>query len=249
MPGATLSIEPGVEMEFYPSVGILVLGTLHAQGNLERNIIMRPVELENVHDYRVGRQLGKPPITNQGRIRHDDDENRDPRAKSGSTRSKRHTEDHPCQDGLNGTLCHDDDDKTLLPEDQTFITESGNPVRKRRQTVKSYSNRLSNQKIANKKSENEKPHREPRLNRSKRHVRISDEEDFEVRLCQANRNGTICPEGIDQGFVEIFNKTTFQWVPICDERFSERNAEVVCRQLGFSTLNVYLDFEQRIEYR
>jgi hypothetical protein len=52
-----------------------------------------------------------------------------------------------------------------------------------------------------------------------------------------------------QGFIEIFNKTTFQWVPICDNRFSERNAEVVCRQLGFSTLNVYLDFEQRIEYR
>ena len=52
MPGATLTIEPGVEMEFYPGVGILVLGTMHAQGNLERNIIMRPVELENVQDYR-----------------------------------------------------------------------------------------------------------------------------------------------------------------------------------------------------
>ncbi len=34
-----------------------------------------------------------------------------------------------------------------------------------------------------------------------------------------------------------------------DNQFSERNAEVTCRQLGFSTLNVYLDFEQRIEYR
>ena len=52
MPGATLTIEPGVEMEFYPGVGILVLGTMHAQGNLERNIIMRPVELQNVQDYR-----------------------------------------------------------------------------------------------------------------------------------------------------------------------------------------------------
>lgn len=57
--GAKLTIEPGVEMEFYPSVGILVLGTMHAQGNLERNIIMRPVELQNVHDYRLGRQLVK----------------------------------------------------------------------------------------------------------------------------------------------------------------------------------------------
>lgn len=57
--GAVLTIEPGVEMEFYPSVGILVLGTMHAQGNLEKNIIMRPVELQNVHDYRLGRQLVK----------------------------------------------------------------------------------------------------------------------------------------------------------------------------------------------
>ena len=39
MPGVTLTIEPGAELEFYPSVGILVLGTLHAQGNIDRNII------------------------------------------------------------------------------------------------------------------------------------------------------------------------------------------------------------------
>ena len=35
---------------------------------------------------------------------------------------------------------------------------------------------------------------------------------------------------------------------MCDKRFAERNAEVVCNQLGFDTLNVYLDFDQRIEY-
>ena len=51
-----------------------------------------------------------------------------------------------------------------------------------------------------------------------------------------------------QGYVEIYNRTTMQWVPICDTRFTERNAETVCRQLGFSDLNVYLDFGQRIEY-
>ena len=39
-----------------------------------------------------------------------------------------------------------------------------------------------------------------------------------------------------------------QWIPMCDTRFTERNAEVICRQLGFSDLNVYLDFDQRIEY-
>ena len=35
---------------------------------------------------------------------------------------------------------------------------------------------------------------------------------------------------------------------VCDRRFAERNAEVVCKQLGFDMLNVYLDFDQRIEY-
>ena len=44
MPDVELTIEPGVELEFYPSVGILVLGSLHAQGNIEHNIIMRPVK-------------------------------------------------------------------------------------------------------------------------------------------------------------------------------------------------------------
>lgn len=30
-------------------------------------------------------------------------------------------------------------------------------------------------------------------------------------------------------------------------RFSERNAQVICKQLGFSDLNVYMEFDQRIE--
>ena len=138
MPDVTLTIEPGVEMEFYPSVGILVLGTLHAQGNIDKNIVMRPVRLSEVNDYRVGRR--------------------------------------------------------------------------KRQAY----NRLGS--------------------------------DFDVRLCQADKNGTICPPGANQGYVEIYNRTTMQWVPICDTRFTERNAEVVCRELGFSDLNVFLDFGQRIEY-
>ena len=138
MPDITLTIEPGVELEFYPSVGILVLGTLHAQGTIDRNIVMRPVHLSEVNDYRVGRR--------------------------------------------------------------------------KRQAY----NRLAS--------------------------------DFDVRLCQADKNGTVCPPGANQGYVEVYNRTTMQWVPICDTRFTERNAEVVCRELGFSDLNVFLDFGQRIEY-
>jgi hypothetical protein len=36
MPGYTMTIEPGVEIEFYPNVGILVLGNLIARGNFLR---------------------------------------------------------------------------------------------------------------------------------------------------------------------------------------------------------------------
>ena len=85
-------------------------------------------------------------------------------------------------------------------------------------------------------------------NRGQRQLDITEEEDFDVRLCVADETGTVCPEKAEQGFLEIYNRTTMQWVPICDKRFTERNAEVVCRQLGFSELNVFLDFDQRIEY-
>lgn len=39
----TLTIRPGVVMEFAPNVGILVLGVLKAQGARGQEIIMRPV--------------------------------------------------------------------------------------------------------------------------------------------------------------------------------------------------------------
>ena len=146
MPDVTLTIEPGVELEFYPSVGILVLGTLHAQGNIDHNIIMRPVKRSNIDDHRIGRHMGN------------------------------------------------------------FLTKNPESADKRLKY-----------KV--------EPHN-PNQIRKKRHLRITEEEDFDVRLCQANVNGTICPEGARQGFVELFNRTTMQWVPMCDKRFSERNAEV-----------------------
>lgn len=43
MPGATLYINPGVELEFYPNVGLLVLGDLKASGTPGNYIKMRPI--------------------------------------------------------------------------------------------------------------------------------------------------------------------------------------------------------------
>ena len=43
MPGVTLMIERGVEMEFWPNVGVLVLGHLQASGTGDERIEMRPV--------------------------------------------------------------------------------------------------------------------------------------------------------------------------------------------------------------
>lgn len=43
LPGVTLVIEAGCELEFYPNVGILVLGDLRAVGNMDKQIKMRPV--------------------------------------------------------------------------------------------------------------------------------------------------------------------------------------------------------------
>lgn len=58
MPGVTLTIEPGTELEFYPSVGILVLGTLEAQGTIDRSIVMRPVKKSDIKDYRIAQRMG-----------------------------------------------------------------------------------------------------------------------------------------------------------------------------------------------
>lgn len=44
MPNVTLTIYPGVVMEFKPNIGILVLGTLNAIGYAGNEIVMRPVQ-------------------------------------------------------------------------------------------------------------------------------------------------------------------------------------------------------------
>uniref|UniRef100_A0A7G3AYY4 Putative scavenger receptor n=1 Tax=Lutzomyia longipalpis TaxID=7200 RepID=A0A7G3AYY4_LUTLO len=136
MPGVTLSIGTGVEMEFAPNVGILVLGTLHAVGSSNGEIIMRPIARQTAELNRIERSL-----------------------------------------------------ENLVVHDS-------------------------------------------------------------IRLC-TNRNCSYDENEIDpthQGFLEYFNHTTLQWVPICDRRFTERNAQVVCRELGFDPLNVFFAHDRRIEF-
>ncbi|EJD75229.1 hypothetical protein LOAG_17579 [Loa loa] len=41
------------------------------------------------------------------------------------------------------------------------------------------------------------------------------------------------------GFLEFYNATINQWIPSCDREFTLRNAQVVCRELGFDSANVY----------
>ena len=71
-----------------------------------------------------------------------------------------------------------------------------------------------------------------------------------VRLCL---EGHCSPPGLGvgsrstQGYLELFNATTQQWVPICDRRFTEQNARVVCRQLGVETFSEFQGFGRRWE--
>ncbi|KAK7076789.1 hypothetical protein SK128_004223, partial [Halocaridina rubra] len=126
MPGVKLVIEAGTTLEFFPSVGMLILGRLEAIGKREERIVMKPVDTSAATHYRIGRQT-----------------------------------------------------KSSLED---------------------------------------------------------------VRLCVEGQ----C-EGRRDGFLDIFNGTTKQWVPICDDRFSMRNAEVVCHQLGFNKINVFLGRNKRTE--
>lgn len=53
LPDAIMTIDPGVIMEFAPNVGILVLGTLRAQGRRGLEIVMKPLQI---------RSHGGPPV-------------------------------------------------------------------------------------------------------------------------------------------------------------------------------------------
>ncbi|XP_022702857.1 protein bark beetle-like isoform X3 [Varroa jacobsoni] len=78
----------------------------------------------------------------------------------------------------------------------------------------------------------------------KRQSNLRDTSDLAVRLCVDQT----CDDNqrID-GFVEIFNKTTLQWVPVCDPRFTERNAQVVCSAIGRNQVNVQLHRAPRFD--
>ena len=49
------------------------------------------------------------------------------------------------------------------------------------------------------------------------------------------------------GYLEVYNKTSLEWISVCDPRFTERNAQVVCSFLGHSVLNVHLRRGRRVD--
>ncbi|KAJ4447016.1 hypothetical protein ANN_09004 [Periplaneta americana] len=89
----------------------------------------------------------------------------------------------------------------------------------------------------------------------RRHVLPISTGSESIRLCtgrnctvETDHDREIGPLPNNEGFLEYYNQTTMQWVPLCDDRFTERNAQVVCRELGFDSLNVYMDHGTRVEY-
>ncbi|CAB3370904.1 Hypothetical predicted protein [Cloeon dipterum] len=95
-----------------------------------------------------------------------------------------------------------------------------------------------------------RPERSPKTFESETRSRTSGEQYFKPRYSDSIRlcSGPKCQPNATEGFVEYFNRTTLQWVPLCDSRFTERNAEVVCRELGYDPLNVYFHHGERVEY-
>lgn len=70
--------------------------------------------------------------------------------------------------------------------------------------------------------------------------KFSQPDKLSARLCLSES----CDEWDNKhvkhhGFLQIFNQTIEQWVPVCDKKFSERNVHVVCSQLGYSRINNY----------
>ncbi|VDM98808.1 unnamed protein product, partial [Thelazia callipaeda] len=170
MPGATLTIEKGVEIHVWPNVRILVLGNLKAEGTYWEPIRFKPI---NVTEYMEQRGDSNSLITNNNISVE-------------------------CMNGSDA-LC-----------------------------------RLKVKRQANWAGQDAIYHQFPSLNRNDPYY-----QSFEVRL-----NSTV-PK---VGFLEFFNITTGQWIPSCDREFTLRNAQVVCRELGFGDRNVYEWLTPRWDY-
>ncbi|CAG9540523.1 unnamed protein product, partial [Cercopithifilaria johnstoni] len=158
MPGATLTIEKGVEVHVWPNVRILVLGNLKAEGTYWEPIRFKPI---NVTEY----------MEEHGAI------------------VARHERSNHCSIQSNNLCRH----------------------QKKRQS-ESIGKDSINQYF-------------PTINRYNSYY-----QQFVIRL-----NGTKPMIG----FLEFYNATTNEWIPSCDRQFTIRNAQVVCRELGFSGANVY----------
>ncbi|XP_074593530.1 C-type lectin domain-containing protein bark beetle [Brevipalpus obovatus] len=168
LPGTNLTIDAGVEIEFYPSVGILVLGDLVAYGNRRDWITMRPVNAFRDVLYVSSSSISSPV----------------PMSLSSLAPSK-----------------------PLISSDRI--------MKRDRYSASNSFQRATTERI-------------------------------KVRLCITEPCEESKSVSNNHGFLEIFNRTTNQWVPICDERFSERNVQVVCGQLGYSKLNFHLKRGPRI---
>uniref|UniRef100_T1J608 SRCR domain-containing protein n=1 Tax=Strigamia maritima TaxID=126957 RepID=T1J608_STRMM len=82
-------------------------------------------------------------------------------------------------------------------------------------------------------------HRAKRFNQNNGTAKGQD-----VRLCF---DGS-CDEA-EKGFLEVFNQTFSQWVPVCDSAFTEANAQVVCNQINddSTTTQPFLKFGLRYD--
>nr|XP_046910459.1 protein bark beetle-like [Dermatophagoides farinae] len=175
MPDTTLTIRPGVEIEFYPSVGILVLGDLNAIGIENKPILFRPITRNSNHS-----NILQPKMMN-----------------SWTERSKSYGRKR--QIPMTEQLVYSKSDHGGV---RLCLTETCDPE-----------------------------------------TEIKAEEKMKHQLSWFADSGYPKLASNDRrrhGFMEIYNLTTLQWTPICDPRFTERDAQVVCRQLGFSTLNVFV---------
>ncbi|CAB3397311.1 unnamed protein product [Caenorhabditis bovis] len=174
MPGATLTIESGVEVHIWPSVRILVLGNLIADGTYWQPIRFKPINTTEYDELK-------------GRI---------------PTEYKRKKRE------------------AVLPT--ILYKNAGARVREKRAD----------------RGRPDAVYRDfPTLNRADPYY-----QRFTVSLSE---NGSDYGRS---GFLQIYNATTGEIVPSCDKQFTLRNAQVVCRELGLDTMNVYHWVTERWDY-
>ncbi|EGT45297.1 hypothetical protein CAEBREN_07064 [Caenorhabditis brenneri] len=227
MPGATLYIQENVEVHIWPNVRILVLGNLVARGSYWQPIRFKPINTTELAEIkgRIPTEFRKK----RGIVWVSREEESERAGPEGAPRLNNRL-DQPSQPDQ-----PDQPKKALHPEEPNLPNQLTQPDKPKKAL---HPEEPTRPKRASDRSKPDLVYRDfPTLHR--------DDPYYQRFTVSLTANGSDYGRS---GFLQIYNKTIGETVPSCDRQFTIRNAQVVCRELGLETQNVYHWLTPRWDY-